>query len=435
MKRKVDELLKKWKDRPDRKPLLLRGARQTGKTYSARVLGSSFSSFVELNFEEDHRLCKFFSSSLEPAHLIEQLSPYAGQRIVPGKTLLFMDEIQQCPDALRSLRFFYEKMPDLAVIAAGSLLEFSLAEIPSFGVGRISSIFMYPLSFFEFLDASGNELLKQAIVSAGPEAPLQPPLHQKAMELLKTYLTIGGLPEAVKCYVHTGELIEVQRILDELIVTYRDDFSKYKTRVAPDKLDATFHSIARQAGRKFMYSAAGQGSRSGFSTALDLLLMAGLGIRVYHSDCRGIPISAEIKTRRFKVLPFDTGIYQRLMGLDIPSFLLADDQNLINKGALAEIYVGLSLISSAPVHIRPALHYWCREKRSSSAEVDYVIQLNNDIIPVEVKSSGRGSMQSMHLFLRERSLKTGLRFSAEPFSRYGNISVIPLYAAENFRSR
>ena len=433
MERKIYSELKKWVAQKARKPLLLRGARQVGKTYSVRYLGSQFENFVEINFEEDREVSLFFNSSLMPQNIIDQLSQYTSIPIIPGKTLLFFDEIQACPDALRSLRFFYEKMPELHVIAAGSLLEFALSEIPSFGVGRISSMFMYPMSFFEFLDATGNKILREAIQKADFTAPLALPLHNKSMKLLRTYMTLGGLPEVIYNYVSSSDAFTSQKIIDELLITFRDDFAKYKTRVSTEKIDATFNSTAFQAGSKFTYNAVGEGSTTGFSTALDLLNKAGLAIKVFHSSSRGIPLKAQIKPNKFKVLPFDTGVFQRLMGLDIPSFITNDDAELVNKGALAEVYTGLMLMQTLPCYIRPDSFYWQREKRGSSAEVDYVIEQNGKIFPIEVKSSSRGSMQSMQLFLKERGFETGIRIAGEQFSEYQNIKVVPLYAVENIR--
>lgn len=433
MERKIHSDLAIWADSKVRKPLLLRGARQVGKTHAIRVLGKKFDSFVEINFEEDREATVFFNSSLTPQTIVEQLSQYTGRSIVPGKTLLFLDEIQACPDALRSLRFFYEKMPDLAVAAAGSLLEFALSEIPSFGVGRISSLFLYPVSYFEFLDATGNRLLRTAIQNARFESPLAEPLHNKAMKLLRTHMLLGGLPEVVDNYVKTGDAVVSQKMLDEVILTFRDDFAKYKTRIATEKIDATFTSTALQAGAKFRFSAVGEGSSTGFATALDLLNKAGLAIKVFHSSCRGIPLKSQIKPNRFKVVPFDTGVYQRLMGLDIPGVLVADDTELVNKGAMAEIYAGLMLMQTFPPHIKPDSFYWQREQRGSNAEVDYVIEHNGTLFPIEVKASKRGSMQSMQLFLKERGLQTGIRIAGEPFGSYQNIKVIPLYAVENIR--
>jgi predicted AAA+ superfamily ATPase len=433
LQRRIFSSLRGWVDLETRKPLLLRGARQVGKTYSIRQLGKEFDSFVEINFEENREASVFFSSSLNPQNIVDQLSQYTGQSIVPGKTLLFFDEIQACPDALRSLRFFYEKMPNLAVAAAGSLLEFAISEIPSFGVGRISSMFMYPVSFFEFLDATENQTLRTAIQNADFKNPLSEPLHNRAMKLLRTYMILGGLPEVVENYARTQDAVISQIMIDQMILNFRDDFAKYKTKTATEKIEATFNSTALQAGSKFIYNAVGPGSTTGFSTALELLNKAGLVIKVFHSSCRGIPLKAQIKPNKFKVLPFDTGIYQRLVGLDIPAFLVADNIDLVNKGALAEIYAGLMLIQTVPSHLKADSFYWQREAKGSNAEVDYVIEHNGNIFPLEVKASKRGSMQSMQLFLKERGLETGIRIAGEQFSAYKNIKVLPLYAVENIR--
>src|SRR3989339_1841383 len=197
MERKIYKYLLEWKDKKDRKPLLLRGARQVGKTYAIRELGRQFDHFLEVNFEENREIKSIFAGTLDPAPIIEKLIPYFGVPVVPGKTLLFLDEIQACPDALRSLRFFHEKLPGLHVAAAGSLLEFALEEIPSFGVGRIEILFMHPMTFLEFLLATENEPLVRSVESASPSGPVDPALHQKLLDRFKIHQMVGGLPAVV----------------------------------------------------------------------------------------------------------------------------------------------------------------------------------------------------------------------------------------------
>jgi hypothetical protein len=432
MKRTVDHELVQWKEEKKRKILLIRGARQVGKTYSVRTLGKSFDSFLEVNFEEHQQIMPFFVGSLNPIGICEKLSIYFGMDIVPGETLLFFDEIQACPNALRSLRFFYEKMQELHVIAAGSLLEFTVSEIPSFGVGRIRSLFMYPMTFGEYLSASGEDKSNRLIMSACPVRPIDPVIHEKILEKLKIFQITGGMPEVVKAYIKHRNFNECQMIIDDIVTTLIDDFAKYKKRLPVLRLQEVFTSIVHQAGNKFKFSnIPSTGGHKAYMAALDLLVMAGLAYKIHHTAARGLPLAAQINPKKFKVLVFDSGIFQRILGLDLSEQILNDFKLLINKGALSEISVGLELIAAFSPYSRPGLFYWHREARSSNAEIDYVLSRGSLILPLEVKAGTRGQMQSLHLFLRERDLEKGLRISHENFGTYDKIQTLPLYAAGN----
>ena len=238
MKRNIEHSLIEWKENKQRKVLLLRGARQVGKTFSVRVLGKLFKYFLEVNFEEDRAIKLIFKESLNPIKLSEKLSAYFSIPIIPGKTLLFFDEIQACPEALGSLRFFYEKIPDLHVIAAGSLLELAITQLPSFGVGRIQSLFMYPMSFDEYLEALGEN----ALIEMKNNKNIDQVFHNKLIDYLKTFYLIGGLPEIVEDYVKTKNILNCQRKLGDLLESFRDDFAKYKKRVDIQILDEVFKS-------------------------------------------------------------------------------------------------------------------------------------------------------------------------------------------------
>lgn len=435
MKRDIEKYLTEWKNRKDRKVLLVRGARQVGKTYSVRSLGKKFDNYLEVNFEENKDIHSFFSNTLSPQNIIKNLSLYFQHSIVPGKTLLFFDEIQANPDAIRSLRFFYEKMPELHLVAAGSLLEFALTEISSFGVGRIESFFMYPMNFFEYLNAIGAKDLVQLIKDSGIDKPINDIIHNKIFDYLKTYQIIGGLPEVIQSYVNGKDIVQCQSILDNLILGYTDDFAKYKQTSSPLVLDEVFKSIALQAGNKFKYSNISKDKSSTYKTALDLLVKAGIAYKIYHTSARGLPLGAQIKNNKFKVVMFDTGIYQRVSKLDLSSYVIEDYNTLINKGALAELYVCDELISTGNPRVRPEVFYWHREKRGSNAEIDYVISVAGKIIPIEVKAGTRGAMQSLHLFLKERNLNMGVRFSGENYGTYDNIRAIPAYSVSNIHDR
>ncbi len=432
LKRNIDKELLNWKEEAERKPLLVRGARQVGKSSSIRKFGENFDSFLEVNFEEHKRVHSLFEGDLTPQVLCQNLSVMFDMDIVPGRTLLFFDEIQSCLPAISSLRFFYEKMPELHVVAAGSLLEFALAEIPSFGVGRIRFIYMYPLSFDEFLLGMGQAKLLEMKRKANAQNPLTVPIHEKLLELLKKFLIIGGMPEVVGKYVSKNDLRGCQRVLDDLISSFRIDFAKYKDKVPSSRIREVFESIVRQGGGKFVYKKASQNLNTiQIKEALKLLIMAGLVIPVTHTSANGIPLGAEVNPKKRKMLLIDTGIFQRILQLDISELLFGDEFGLVNKGGIAEQFIGLEMLKNASCYNQIELFYWHREALNSNAEVDYIIQKNNEIVPIEVKSGLKGSMNSMFLFLMEKNAKYGCRLSLENFAEYKNIRVYPLYALGN----
>ena len=409
--------------------MLLRGARQVGKTYSVRKLGHLFETFLEINFEKDPRLGSLFEGSFSPSEINQKLTAYAGVSLIPGKSLLFFDEIQACPNAIRALRFYHEEMPDLHVIAAGSMLEFALSDIPSFGVGRIASLFLYPLSFREFLWALGHEELDQAVQAAGPARPLDAVLHQELLEKFRFYQVLGGMPAVIAGFIGGSDLPACQKTIDELVTTLQDDFAKYKMRAPVTRLMEIFRSAAQQAGGKFQYSKAAQGEAThGYKIALELLVKAGLVYRVMHTSAGGIPLGAQINPNKFKVILFDMGIHQRLLDLDLSEHILKKPVELISKGNLAELFVGLELLAYHAPDSRPQLYYWHREARASNAEVDYVIQRGHEILPIEVKSGTKGGMKSLFLFLEEKKMQSGIRFSHENFARLEKVTVMPIYA-------
>ena len=431
--RKIDKDLEEWRTSLKHKPILLRGARQVGKSAAIRNLSKKFEYYVEINFEEDKEVQKVFeNANLTPQLICEKLTSLYGIPIVEGKTLLFLDEIQSCIPAISSLRFFYEKMPDLHVIAAGSLLEFALEEIPSFGVGRIRSIFMYPFSFLEFLEANDNPFLFNAVKKSNLESPLDTVLHNKVLYLLKLYLLIGGMPEVVATYVNEKDLLKCQTVLSELTTTLKNDFSKYRKKIPALQITAAFDSVVRQAGNKFVYTDKEQVySAFQIKNAVELLIMSGLIIPVIHTSANGLPLGAEINPKFRKLLLLDTGIFQRQLGLQLSEILLNDDFDMVNKGNIAEMFAGLELLKSASCYEQAQLYYWQREERNSRAEVDYIIQKNDRIVPIEVKSGKQGKMQSLHFFMKEKQSEYGIRTSLENFSQYGRIKVIPLYSIGN----
>ena len=434
-KRDIEEELIRWKNDKERQPLLIRGARQVGKSSVVRNFSKQFKSYVEINFEQDSELKSIFEGNLRPKSICEKLSVLYETAIIPGETLLFFDEIQSCLPAISSLRFFYEQYSELHIIAAGSLLEFALAELPSYGVGRVSSLFLYPFSFAEFLRAANAELLRKTITEASPQQPLPEVIHTKALELYKQFLVLGGMPKVISSYFSGGDLLSCQRVLDGLISAYEDDFAKYKKRSSPSLIRMVFRSVIEQNGQKFVYNKAlPDANQIQVKDALELLTMAGMIIPVTHSAANGVPLGAEINTKMRKFIVFDSGIFQRILGLKLSEVLLKNDFESINKGSLAELNVGLELIKSASCYQRQNLYYWHREAKSSNAEVDYIIQVGSQILPIEVKAGTKGSMQSLRIFMDLKNTEKGIRISQENFSAYQNIEVYPLYAVANLQN-
>lgn len=424
--RLIDSHLAEWASRPVRKPLLLRGARQVGKSSAVRHLGGGFASFVEVNFEKQPSIARLFQGDIDVRSIVPQIAALVGSRIEPGKTLLFLDEVQACPRAIMALRFFKEDMPELHVVAAGSLLEFALDELPTFGVGRIHSMFMYPMSFDEFLLAAGERMLLEARQRANDEAPLAGPLHDRLVDRLRTYMLIGGMPEVVARWVQTHDYIACQEAQDDIVLAYEDDFPKYRKRVDPALLRRTLRSVAVQATRKFVYSDVEGGySVNEVKRALALLEKAGLAIPVTHTAANGLPLGSEADTNFRKMMLLDTGLMLRLLNMaggDAATLsehiLAADAAELVNRGPMAEMLAGLEMLRYLTPNLRHELFYWLRRARNSQAEVDYVAAYNRRLVPIEVKSGTQGGMKSLWTFMRDKQLDLAVRCSLEGFGAY-----------------
>ena len=314
------------------------------------------------------------------------------------------------------------------------MLEFGLEHLPSFGVGRVRSVFVYPLSFDEFLGSVGEEGLVRLKKEATADRPLPAPFHQKLTTYLKKFLIIGGMPEAVAQYAAGASLLEVQAVLDDLLIAMQADFSKYKKRVPSLRILEVFESVVGQTGGKFVFTkAATQANLAQIKEAVQLLVMAGLVIPVTHTSANGVPLGAEADPKKRKLILLDTGLFQRVLGLDTGQLLAQTDFDSINKGAIAEMFVGLEWLKyGSPLQVEH-LYYWHRENPNSNAEIDYVFQQGQTVLPVEIKASNKGAMQSMFQFLAEKKGTVGIRLSLENFTAYPPIRVYPLYAVSTLR--
>lgn len=455
--RHIDKFLLEWKDDIRRKPLLLRGARQVGKSSSVRHLGTTFKYFLEVNLEKRRDVQRVFETVPEVHDVAERLAVLMGVPVIPGETLLFIDEIQCSSDAIRMLRYFKEDFPELHVVAAGSLLEFALANQSSFGVGRITSMFMYPLSFKEFLLALGRSAWADAIEKAGVDNPLFDALHNDLVETFRSFLLVGGMPACVASWVEDHSYLKCAEIQEDIQQTYFDDFSKYSAKVNPELLRATLQSVIAQNGKKFIYSRVMESYKvAEVKEAMQMLCRAGLVYEVNMTSANGLPLGAGINIKFKKYLYVDTGLMLRIQALYMGSgrmmenfILTSSSSDLVNKGALAEMFAGLELIKNGNARLPENLFYWANTSRSASAEVDYVEAYSMSVLPIEVKSGISGKMKSLRMFMEKKSLDVAVRSSLENFgkiefeiagaqgvagaSRKAVINIIPLYAIYNYR--
>lgn len=383
--------------------------------------------------------------------IVQKIAIYINVPIEEGKTLLFLDEIQECPEAIMALRFFKEDYPGLHVIAAGSLLEFTLQELPTFGVGRIHTLFMYPMTFDEFLNANNENGLISMKRQADSQHPLDAAFHEKLIEYFRIYLLVGGMPEAVLAWIKTHNFNQCSHIQEDIILTYEDDFSKYKKRVSPDLLRTTLHGICHQPGEKITFKQISADYRSSqIREAVRLLTLAGLVIPVIATSGNGIPLDAEANEKNMKILLLDSGLLLSVLQLEgnlaqhlVELIMTGSPQDLVNKGGLAEMVAGLELLRNKPCVQRQKMFYW-EKSGNSIAEIDYLDTFHLKVTPIEIKSGTQGGMKSLWQFMREKRLTEAIRCSFENFGEFTytdpqadnaerHITIIPLYALDNLR--
>lgn len=383
--------------------------------------------------------------------IAQKIAIYINVPIEEGKTLLFLDEIQECPEAIMALRFFKEDYPGLHVIAAGSLLEFTLQELPTFGVGRIHTLFMYPMTFDEFLNANNENGLISMKKQADSQHPLDAAFHEKLIEYFRIYLLVGGMPEAVLAWIKTHNFNQCSHIQEDIILTYEDDFSKYKKRVSPDLLRTTLHGICHQPGEKITFKQISADYRSSqIREAVRLLTLAGLVVPVIATSGNGIPLDAEANEKNMKILLLDSGLLLSVLQLEgnlaqhlVNLIMTGSPQDLVNKGGLVEMVAGLELLRNKPCVQRQKMFYW-EKSGNSIAEIDYLDTFHLKVTPIEIKSGTQGGMKSLWQFMREKRLTEAIRCSFENFGEFTytdpqadnaerHITIIPLYALDNLR--
>lgn len=420
--------LVEWARQENHMPMLLRGARQVGKTFLVDYLGNHyFDNFININFELEKKYLHCFES-LEPQEIINQIELLSGKEIIPKKTLLFFDEIQSCPRAIMALRYFKEKLPELHVIAAGSLLEFALREEGfSMPVGRISYLYLKPLSFQEFLNVSGHKKIIDFIKEIKLNTPVPEAIHQQLLNLVREYMIIGGMPGVVAEYLQSKRLKQTQHQQTAILQTYQDDFAKYANKAQHKYLQLVYEKAPGLIGNQIKYTAFSDLIHSReLKSAITNLEYAGVLKRIFLTKASGLPLHTFISEKRFKLIFLDVGLVKRATGLDI-ELLMAKNLLLLNHGAIAEQFVGQELLAYQDPYDKPQLYFWAREEKNAKAEVDYVINIGEKIIPIEVKAGKTGSLKSLQLMLEEKKLPLGIRVSEKPLSMNGRVLSIPFY--------
>ena len=431
MNRILLDYLRKWQTSPIRTPLIVRGARQVGKTYLVREFGrESFKSFLEVNLETSPHLWECFRS-LDAKTICQQLETVLNTEIIPGETLLFIDEIQASKQALLSLRSFKETLPNLHVIAAGSLLEFALQDKNafSFPVGRVTFAHLQPVSFVEFLSSMNEPRLITAIKDASIAAPCPPAVHNRLLELTRTYFMLGGMPEVIETFKSTNSFTESRRVQNRLVTAFIADFSKYGRRYDHRKLQQLLNAVPKMVGKKFKFSHVDPSvTARDFKLPLLDLERSGLVRTIRATAANGIPLGGEERNGVFKASYLDIGLLINALGLDLLT-TDAEQAVFINEGALAEQFVGQELLANLDPESSPQLYYWVRETKGAEAEVDFVTARGTNIIPIEVKAGARGRLKSLRQFMIDKKSPLGIRLSQLPLSLVDGILSIPLYMA------
>lgn len=423
MKRNALEFLVQWKSSEDRKPMVLKGARQVGKTWLMKEFGrTAYDSFVYFNFDEEDELKSIFEVNKNPQRIVELLSLIAGKKILPEKTLIIFDEIQECPPALNTLKYFKEKANDYHVIAAGSLLGTLLATPKSYPVGMVNLLDIYPLTFDEFLDAT-DPILYTYYESIQKEQEIEEIFHNRLLDAFNNYLIIGGMPECVSSWVKYKDPAKIREIQRELIEVYENDFSKHNGKVNSGRILMVFRSIVSQLAKpneKFIYGAVREGARArDFEEAIEWLVSAGMLNRVYNVGKMEHPLTAFDKLDQFKLFLFDTGLLKYMAGIDNSAILLKTDYQF--KGPLTENYVLQQLRGQFEVEPR----YYA----DKNSEIDFVLQYGTEIIPVEAKGGEDKSAPSFKRYIAQNQPRHALRFSRRGYRKDGAITNLPLYLA------
>ena len=414
MQRQQLQSLYNWLHDNNRKPLIIRGARQVGKSTLVELFAKENNkNLLNVNLERHPELSQIFSDK-DPVKVIQQIEFLPNMGNMHKDAILFFDEIQAVPEAIPTLRYFYEEKPEIPVVSAGSLLEFVLSDHSfSMPVGRIQYLHMGPMTFTEFLSAVGEDKLKFFIMQYEPGQEIGEVVHKRLLSLMRSYYFIGGMPEAIAVFIDGYSYKDVSKVHNSIIETYREDFSKYAGSRNLHRMQNVFNFVARNVGQKIKYSNISFKDQSGtLKRDIELLSMARIIGKVIHSHCSGLPLQADIKEKVYKALFLDVGLMNAVCGLDWRVLSQMDDVKLINEGVVAEQFIGQHLQSLLADKPNRELTYWLRGGRSSNAEVDYVIAIAGAIIPIEVKAGVTGKLKSLHQFMGLKHAPLAIRFDA-----------------------
>jgi predicted AAA+ superfamily ATPase len=427
--RRITASLSQWRTSFGRRPVIIRGARQIGKSHSIREFGRAhFENVVEVNLEERRTLAGLFESG-DPKLICAELALQFNQPIQPGKTLLFLDEIQEAPAALGALRFFFEKLPELHVACAGSMLDMVLDREKNLRVpvGRVEYLYMAPCSFVEFLDALDETIAKETVQTLSLSTPPSDEAHRKLLDLFNRYVLCGGMPAVVAAYADAPESLRFRKLQADLIQTFREDLRKYKTRIDYDKLDAAFATLPRFVSQEFKFTTFNPTwSSTTTQSLLDLFSQARIINYVYSSAGNGVPLAAEVKRSPHKFTFVDVGLLCSSMGLTIEK-IAGWNHDLVNPGIVTEQVVGQELLAYFDALFEPKNFAWKRDKPGANAQVDYLYVSDGVVIPLEVKSGTTGTLKSLKIFLKEKGGRFGVRVSQHNLSLHDQVLSVPVY--------
>lgn len=422
MKRTLYNDLINWKNAPNRKPLILQGARQVGKTWLMKSFGQNeFERVAYLNFESSERLKSMFSADFDIKRVISVIEIEVGYKIQPEKTLIIFDEIQEAQKGLTALKYFYEQAPQYYVMAAGSLLGVSLQRNTSFPVGKVDFLRMYPMSFFEFLENTGQGILKDHLTEKN--WLVVDVFHEKLVELLRLYYFIGGMPEAVDHYRQYEDINAVRAIQDKVLLGYENDFAKYAPIEIVPRIRLVWQTLISQLAkdnRKFIFGQIRKGGRAkDFEAAINWLVDAGLVLKIQAVEKPVLPLNAYVNIDAFKLFLLDTGLLNAIAKVDAKILLEKNAILTEFKGALTEQFVAQQL------NINHTLYYWTAP--NATAEVDFLLQRHNEIIPIEVKAEENLKSKSLKVFTEKFKPTQAIRTSMSRFREQDWMTNIPLY--------
>ncbi len=427
MERFLYKELLAWKVNPSRLPLIVRGARQVGKSYLIEQFGKKeFENFHIINFEKRPQLSSCFNS-LDPKEILKEFELQTGITLESGNSLLFLDEIQDCPQAMKALRYFAEEMPELHIIAAGSLLEFVLEDKAfSFPVGRVEIMNLGPCTFLEYLLACEEPALVKLIQTVTTSEEISEAVHQRLLEFVREFLLVGGMPGVISIFRKTESYQQAQRRIATILDLYALDFSKYATKYAEHRhLKKLFERAPELVGKHFKYSKIDPESANpsrDYRGALDRLRQARLILPVHHTRGNGLPLRAEKSEKKFKIFLLDVGLLVFSLGGET-----LRGASGIFRGVVAEQFVAQELCALQDPFIQRGLYYWENTSRSSSAEIDFLVNINQKIVPIEVKSASTGRLKSLRQFMETKEVKLGVKISEAPFSFESNVLTVPFY--------